>query len=66
MKELPVGLLDEFPHIPWSSIARMRDRLAHHYMGVDLEIVRKVVAQDLTPLKEAVVEMLRTTGKAPE
>jgi uncharacterized protein with HEPN domain len=33
-------LSDEFrkcnPHIPWSAMARMRDKLIHHYRGVDL------------------------------
>ncbi len=25
------------PHIPWSAMARMRDKLIHHYRGVDLK-----------------------------
>lgn len=33
-------LSDEFkksnPDIPWSAMARMRDKLIHHYRGVDL------------------------------
>lgn len=60
VKELPPGLLTEFPQIPWSSIARMRDRLAHHYLGVDLEIVWAVVGRDLPPLHEAVMALMQT------
>jgi len=34
-------LSDEFkksnPDIPWSAMARMRDKLIHHYRGVDLK-----------------------------
>jgi len=34
-------LSDDFkksnPHIPWSPMARMRDKLIHHYRGVDLK-----------------------------
>ena len=34
-------LSDEFrklnPQIPWSAMARMRDKLIHHYRGVDLQ-----------------------------
>jgi len=34
-------LSDEFrrsnPHISWSAMARMRDKLIHHYRGVDLK-----------------------------
>ena len=66
VKELPVDLLSEYPHLPWSSIARMRDRLAHHYLSLDWEIVWEVVGHDLPPLKEAVVAMLRTMGQVPE
>lgn len=44
----------------------MRDRLAHHYLGLDLEIVWEVVAHDLPPLKAVIVAMLQTTGQASE
>jgi len=64
--ELPADLLAAYPHIPGSSIARMRDRLAHHYLGLDLEIVWEVVGHDLPPLKEVVVARLRTLGQAPK
>ncbi len=60
VKELPADMLDAFPNIPWSSIARMRDYLAHHYLNVDLEIVWEVVRQDLPPLKDAVEDVLRS------
>lgn len=34
-------LSDEFkksnPDVPWSAMARMRDKLIHHYRGVDLK-----------------------------
>ncbi len=66
VKELPADVLAEYPHIPWSSIARMRDRLAHHYLDLDLEIVWEVVGHDLPPLKDAVIAMLRTTNQAFE
>ncbi len=66
VKELPADLLAGYPDIPWSSMARMRDRLAHHYLGLDLEIVWEVVGHDLPPLKDAVVALLRTMGQAPE
>ncbi len=60
VKELPTGLPTSHSDVPWSSIARMRDRLAHHYLDLDLEIVWEVVAHDLPPLKEAVEAILRT------
>lgn len=38
------------PHIPWKSMAGMRDRLIHHYFGVNLDIVWQVVSAELPDL----------------
>ncbi|WP_082343672.1 HepT-like ribonuclease domain-containing protein [Sulfobacillus thermosulfidooxidans] len=65
VKQLPAELLASHPNIPWSAIARMRDRLAHHYLGLDLELVWEVVQHDLPPLKDAVIAMLQTISQEP-
>jgi uncharacterized protein with HEPN domain len=44
--------------IPWSAIARMRDRLIHDYFHVDLNIAWDVVENDLMPLREALIGLL--------
>lgn len=40
-------LRDDSPHIPWRSMAGMRDRLIHHYFGVNLDIVWEVAYGEL-------------------
>src|SRR3546814_19114476 len=40
------------PQIEWSQIAGMRDRLIHHYFGVNWEIVWNVVQERLPDLIE--------------
>lgn len=38
------------PTVPWRQVIGMRHRVVHHYLEVDLEMVWKVVSQDLGPL----------------
>jgi uncharacterized protein with HEPN domain len=49
--EATKNLSDEFraaqPDIPWSSMAGTRDRLIHHYFGVNLDIVWQIVTNEL-------------------
>jgi uncharacterized protein with HEPN domain len=54
VKVLPKLLLASEPGLPWSNIARMRDRLAHHYFDTDHSLVAGTVAHDLAPLESAV------------
>jgi uncharacterized protein with HEPN domain len=36
----------EFPNVPWSTAARMRDRLVHHYFDIDLDVLWNTVVDD--------------------
>jgi uncharacterized protein with HEPN domain len=38
------------PSIPWSAIARMRDKLIHHYRGVDLEEIWRAADAEIPRL----------------
>jgi uncharacterized protein with HEPN domain len=64
-KQLSEAVRQQAPQIPWRSIARMRDKLIHHYFGVNLDIVWHVIQDDLPPLMTA-VEGILTTTEAPE
>lgn len=59
-KQLSEAVRQQAPHIPWRNIARMRDKLIHHYFGVNLDIVWHVVQDDLPPLLTAVNGILST------
>ena len=62
IKAVSPELLDTEPAHPWSDIARMRDRLAHHYFDTTHSQVTGVVEHDLEPLKAAVQ---RLQGRLP-
>jgi uncharacterized protein with HEPN domain len=42
-----------YPDVEWSSAARMRDRIVHHYFEIDLDIVWPTVTEDFPVLLSA-------------
>lgn len=58
IKQIPKPLREKYPEILWKSFAGMRDKLAHVYFGVDLEIVWSTTQEDLPPLKPVIQAML--------
>lgn len=47
VSQLPEQIRDDNPQIPWSSIKGMRNRLIHKYFGTDLQLVWKVIKDEL-------------------
>jgi uncharacterized protein with HEPN domain len=43
----------QFPDVPWSDVARTRDRLVRHYFDIDLDILWTTVPVDLPVLLTA-------------
>lgn len=50
-KQIPDEVKEQHPLVPWKYMAGMRDKLSHEYWGVDLEIVWRVVQEELPPLE---------------
>ena len=63
VKNIPDSFRKKYPNIPWVKIAGMRDKLLHHYFGVDLKTVWKVIKEDLPDLKK---EMLKIRKELEE
>ena len=62
-KQLSESVRQQAPHIPWRNIARMRDKLIHHYFGVNLDIVWQVIQDDLAELLAAIRSILASTER---
>jgi uncharacterized protein with HEPN domain len=52
-KAVPQDIRDAAPQVPWSQIARTRDRLIHGYFNINLDTVWDIITNYLPPLVEA-------------
>lgn len=62
-KNLSKELRKQYPKIPWQDIAGMRDKLIHHYFGVDMEEVWLTARDDIPVLKDQVGRILAEYGE---
>lgn len=60
-KNISENLKNKYPKVPWKSLAGVRDKLIHHYFGINLDIVWNIIKQDLPVLllqTEEIIEYL--------
>jgi len=56
-KRLSPQLRGRFDDVEWEKMMRTRNRITHHYEGIDWEIVQRIMAIDLPPLLPRLVEI---------
>lgn len=57
VKNIPLSVRKDNPNVPWREIARMRDKIVHHYFEIDLEKVWKVVREDIPAIKPSIKQV---------
>ncbi len=57
-KNLSEELRAKYPDVPWQSMAGVRDRLIHHYFGINLDIVWQIVTVELPDVASQMGEIL--------
>lgn len=60
VKHISINLKNNHPEVEWKEIAGTRDKMIHHYFGVDLDIVWNIVKINLPELKS---KMLKIKGE---
>jgi len=52
-KAIPEDVAVAAPEIPWADVRGMRNKVAHEYFGVDVQVLWNTVRDDLPPLLPA-------------
>lgn len=57
VKNIPQKIKTKYKAVPWKAIAGTRDKITHHYFGIDLELIWKMVKDNLPTLKKQMIEI---------
>ncbi len=64
VKNISQGLKDKHRGIGWIKIAGTRDKMIHHYFGVNLDIVWEIIKKDIPDLKEKILKIKKELEEA--
>jgi uncharacterized protein with HEPN domain len=58
-RQIPESLKDKHTEVPWKEMAGIRNKIAHEYFGVDVEVIWNTVKENIPQLKPLISDMLR-------
>jgi len=61
-KLLPEEVREQYPEIPWRSIAGLRDKVIHGYIGVDYELLWETITKKIPVVISGVQAILDEIG----
>ena len=56
-KNISEGIRGKYKEVNWKGIVGARDKMIHHYFGVDLDIVWGIITNDLPVLKKQIMKI---------
>lgn len=57
VKNISKNIKEEYKEIEWTKISATRDKMIHHYFGVNLDIVWDIIKVDLPDLKQKILKI---------
>lgn len=59
---IPRTIKTKYKEIPWKDMARIRDKIAHFYFGINYKIVWEVIKKRLPEIKPVIIKILSKEG----
>ncbi|MBI2452098.1 DUF86 domain-containing protein [Candidatus Pacearchaeota archaeon] len=63
VKNISDSLKNEHREIEWKEIAGTRDKMIHHYFGIDLDIVWNIIKKDIPMLEKKIKKIKKELKK---
>ncbi|HWQ95796.1 MAG TPA: DUF86 domain-containing protein [Candidatus Methylomirabilis sp.] len=63
-KNIPKSFRSKYPEVPWDEMAGMRDKLIHHYFGVDMEVLWLTATENVPRLKALISSVIENMEKS--
>jgi uncharacterized protein with HEPN domain len=57
-KKIPEEFRELHPEVNWKAMSRMRDKLIHHYFGVDYSLVWNTVQESIPELEQQLKKII--------
>lgn len=58
-KNISEELKGKYPQVPWKDLSGVRDKLIHHYFGVNFDVVWDIVKEELPEVLSQLEEILK-------
>jgi len=63
VKNISEKITTKYKEVPWKEIAGTRDKISHHYFGVDLELIWKIVKENIPSLENQMFKIKQDLSK---